>query len=76
MKRLVKKFRKLPTPIMISHIAGKFLFGLGVGLLVASYLHQLDWYLFGGIIILISLIMQIPGAFLVLKNKLKKTKKS
>ena len=72
MRKLVKKFKDLPTPVMILHITGKFLFGVGVGLLVASYFHQLDWWTIGAWVILISLITQIPGAYFVLRKKYKK----
>ena len=53
---------------MILHISGKFLFGVGLGLLLASYLQQYDWQLYGWIIIVIALITQIPGAYLLLRK--------
>jgi hypothetical protein len=64
----VEKFRKLPLSILILHISGKFLFGVGLGLLLASYLQQYDWQLYGWVMIVIALITQIPGAYKCLKK--------
>ena len=69
MKKLIKKFRNLPTPIIFLHITGKFLFGLGAGMLIASYFQNLNWWNIGAWIILISLVVQIPGAYLTLGKK-------
>ncbi len=65
---VVEKFRQLPISIMILHISGKFLFGVGLGALLASYLYRYDWQLWGWIIIVIAVSTQIPGAYKVLKK--------
>lgn len=65
---VVEKFRKLPISIMILHISGKFLSGVGLGALLASYLYRYDWQLWGWIIIVIAVLTQIPGAYKVLKK--------
>jgi hypothetical protein len=66
---LIEKFKKLPTSIMVLHISGKFLFGVGFGALITSYLQQYNWELYGWIIIIIALLTQIPGAYKTLKKK-------
>jgi len=65
---VVEEFRKLPISIMILHICGKFLAGVGLGALLASYLYRYDWQLWGWIIIVIAVLTQIPGAYKVLKK--------
>ena len=58
----IKRFRELPTPILFLHIGAKFVFALGLGVLLASYLRGFGWW-----IILLSLIMGIPGAYKILR---------
>ena len=65
---VVEKFTKLPISIMILHISGKFLAGVGLGALLASHLYRYDWQLWGWIIIVIAVLTQIPGAYKVLKK--------
>ena len=64
----IEKFRTLPISIMILHISGKSLFGIGMGILLASYIHYYNWQLIGWIIIVIALLTQIPGAYKALKK--------
>lgn len=61
---LINRFRELPTPILTLHIAAKFVFGVGLGILFANYLSG-----FGCWIILLALIMSIPRAYKVLSGK-------
>jgi len=65
---VVEKFRKLPISIIILHISGKSLFGVGLGALLASYLYRYDWQLWGWIIIVSAVLTQMPGAYKVLKK--------
>ena len=65
---IVEKFRKLPISIMILHVSGKFLGGVGLGVLLASDLYRYDWQLWGWIIIVVAVLTQIPGAYKVLKK--------
>lgn len=60
---LINRFRELPTPIIVLHISAKFVFGVGLGVLLAGYLTGFGWWL-----ILLSLIMGIPGAYKVLSG--------
>ena len=64
----IEKWRKLPLPWMAFHIFGKFLFGIGIGALLASYLQEYDWGTYGWIIIVIALLTQIPAAYKCLKK--------
>ncbi len=59
---LTHKLKELPTPILILHISAKFVFGMGLGVLLASYLTGFGWW-----IILLSLLMGIPGACKILR---------
>ena len=61
---LINRFRKLPMPILILHTKAKFVFGVGIGVLLASYLSGFGWW-----IILLASVMAIPGAYKVLSGK-------
>jgi hypothetical protein len=63
--RAIQRFRELPTFIMFLRITGKFVFGVGLGVLLAGYLKGYGWW-----IILLSVILGLPGAYhLYLKKK-------
>jgi len=64
MKKLIKRFRKLPTPLLIMLVNGKVVISLGIGVLLATYLINWVW----GIIIL-GVILIIPGGNKVLTGK-------
>ncbi|MBL7050943.1 hypothetical protein ISS04_02145 [Candidatus Woesearchaeota archaeon] len=64
MKKLIKRFRKLPTPLLIMLVNGKAIISLGIGVLLATYLINWVW----GIIIL-GVILMIPGGNKVLTGK-------
>ncbi len=61
---LINRFRKLPTSILALHVTAKFVFGVGLGVLLASYLNGFGWW-----IILLAIIMGLPGAYKVLSGK-------
>lgn len=61
---LVNRFRELPKPILTLHIAAKFVFGVGLGVLLADYLSGFAWW-----IILLALIMSIPGGYKILTGR-------
>ena len=60
----IKRFRELPTPILILHVTARFVFGVGLGVLLANYLSGFGWW-----IIVLALVMGIPGAYKVLSGK-------
>ena len=57
-KKLINEFRKLPTPVLILHVMSKFIFGIGLGVLLAGHVKFSGWW-----IILLSLIIGIPSIF-------------
>ena len=57
-----KRFRQVPNPYFAMHITAKFLFGVGLGLLLAIWLPV--WT--GWIFIAISLLIAIPSVRIVL----------
>lgn len=62
-------FKKMPLPVLAVHLTGKFLSGVGLGALLAGYLSKVDWIIGGLVVIVISIIMQIPGAYFALRKK-------
>jgi len=57
-----KRFRQVPNPYFSMHITAKFLFGVGLGLLLAIWLPV--WT--GWIFIAAALVIAIPSARIVL----------
>ena len=60
----IKRFRELPTPILILHVSARFVFGLGLGVLLARYLMGFGWWL-----IVLAVVMGIPGGCKILIGK-------
>lgn len=58
----MEKFRHVPNPYFAMHIAGKFLFGVGLGLLLAIWLPVWIGWLF----IILALLIAIPSVRIVL----------
>ena len=58
----MEKFRGVPNPYFTTHITGKFLFGVGLGVLLATWMPI--WI--GWIFIAVALLIAIPSAKLVL----------
>ena len=56
------KFRGVPNPYFLMHITAKFLFGMGLGMLLATWLPI--WT--GWIFIIAALLLAIPSARIVL----------
>ena len=52
-----EKFNKLPKPLLIVHIFSKPIFGMGFGILLASYLPDFNWQLYGWLLVILSLII-------------------
>jgi len=57
-----EKLRQVPNPYFNMHIAGKFLFGVGLGVLLAGWLPA--WT--GWIFIIVAVVIAIPSAIIVL----------
>ena len=60
----VEKFRQVPNPYFALHITSKFLFGVGLGVLLATWLPI--WT--GWIFIIAALAIAIPSARIVLRK--------
>ena len=58
----VERFRQVPNPYFAMHIASRFLFGVGLGVLLAIWLPV--WT--GWIFIVVALLIAIPGVRIVL----------
>ena len=58
----MEKFRQVPNPYFSMHITGKFLGGVGLGVLLATWLPV--WT--GWIFIIAALLIAIPSARMVL----------
>ena len=60
-----RKFRRIPNPYFALHIASRFLFGVGLGLLLATWLPI--WT--GWIFVIVALVISIPSARIILAGK-------
>lgn len=60
----VEKFRQVPNPYFFLHITGRFLFGVGLGLLLATWLPI--WT--GWIFVIVALVISVPSARIVLRK--------
>jgi len=60
----MEKLRRMPNPYILMHITSKFLFGVGLGLLLAIWLPIWTGWIFIGI----SLLIAIPSVRLVLRK--------
>jgi len=60
----MEKLRRMPNPYFSMHITSKFLFGVGLGLLLAIWLPV--WT--GWIFIVAALLIAIPSVRLVLRK--------
>ncbi len=58
----MEKLRGVPNPYFSMHITGKFLFGVGLGVLLATWLPV--WT--GWIFIIIALLIAIPSVRIIL----------
>ena len=60
----IEKFRQVPNPYFSMHITGKFLAGVGLGLLLAIWLPI--WT--GWVFIIAALLIAIPSVRIVLRK--------
>jgi len=58
----VEKFRQVPDPYFSLHVTAKFLAGVGIGVLLATWLPVWTWWIFIGV----ALVIAIPSARIVL----------
>ena len=60
----MKKFRQVPNPYFVLHITARFVFGVGLGLLLAYWLPM--WT--GWIFIIVSFVIAIPSTIIILRK--------
>jgi len=60
----VEKFRQLPNPYFSLHVTAKFLAGVGLGVLLATWLPLWTWWIF----IVVALVIAIPSARILLSK--------
>ena len=63
----MEKFRGVPNPYFTMHITGKFLFGVGLGVLLATWLPI--WT--GWVFVILALLIAIPTVRIVLGGERK-----
>ena len=63
----IKKMAKLPVPLLAAYMFAKFLFGLGIGILLAGAL-DFNWKLWGTVSIVLSVVINIPSGRRILKR--------
>ena len=69
---LEEKYVKLKTLHLsnfVFWVLGKFLFGLGLGILLPVYFWSSGWLIAGWMLIAFALILQIPAAIAVFHKK-------
>ena len=60
----IEKFRQMPTPYLYLHITAKVLGGLGLGVLLATWLPTWTWWIF----IILAVLISIPSTIMVLRK--------
>ena len=60
----MERFRGVPNPYFSMHITGKFLFGVGLGILLANWLPLGTAWVF----IIAALLIAIPSARIILRR--------
>ena len=58
----VEKLRRLPNPHALLYVTAKVLGGVGIGVLLATWLPTWTWWIF----MIIALIIATPGAKIIL----------
>jgi len=64
------RFRKLPTPLLITAVLSRFIFGVGVGALTASRMKRANWNLISGLIMAAGVVLVAPAGVKVWKERL------
>jgi len=67
--RCFEKFKTQGKGVIITLIFAKFLAGVGLGILLVTYLGGYSWRPFGWSLIVASLIFHIPAIYTVLIKK-------
>ena len=61
---LWRRFRNLLTPLLMLHVTGKFVFGVGLGVLLGGVLRGYGWW-----IIVAAFVIAIPSSIRLFSGK-------
>jgi len=61
---VVDRFRKLPTPMIVLHIASKAIIGIGLGAALAEWLGAYGWW-----IVVLGVALSIPPIYIIYKSE-------
>lgn len=64
-----EKIRRQSFRVIFTLVFAKFLFGVGLGALLAGYFQAYNWILWGWLLIVISLLLHIPVIHIPLIKK-------
>ena len=65
----LEKIKKMNMSDFMFWVLGKFLFGLGLGILLPVYFMTFGWQIAGWMLIIFSVILQIPAIVAAFKKK-------
>lgn len=68
--QLICRFRKLPTPLLVTAVLSRFVFGVGIGALAAGSMKRANWKLIGSLIMAAGLVLVAPAGVKVWKGRL------
>jgi len=77
MQYLEEKFEKIKSihfSNFVFWVLGKFLIGLGIGILLPVYFAGFGWHIVGWMLIVFAVIIQLPAIFAVFHTKVPKMK--
>lgn len=67
MGSIINKFRMQSDRVIFVTVSAKFLFGVGLGALLASHFSGHDWGFYGWVLLILALLLHIPAAYKILK---------
>ena len=63
-KEMICRFRELPTPLLVTGVLSRFVFGFGLGAVLAGS-KKSNWKTIGGVTMGAGLVMVLPAAMKV-----------
>jgi len=69
MRKMIYRFRELPTPLLVTAVASRFVFGLGLGALLAGKMPRRHRKLFGKLMMAVAVAMVCPVGRQVWRKK-------
>ena len=68
-ERAIYKIRNMSLSNFLFYVFGKFLIGLGIGILLPLYYIQSGWVVAGWMFILFAVVLMVPAGFAVFYKK-------